>query len=49
MGRLIKDGVMSMDYPVVQGGVLVIVLAVVLTNILVDIAYGWIDPRIRYS
>jgi peptide/nickel transport system permease protein len=49
MGRMMKDAVMSMDYQVVQGGVLVIALVVVLTNIVVDIVYGWIDPRIRYS
>jgi peptide/nickel transport system permease protein len=49
MGRMMKDAVMAKDYQVVQGGVLVIALVVVLTNILVDIIYGWLDPRIRYN
>jgi peptide/nickel transport system permease protein len=49
MGRMITDGVMGTDYQVVQGGVLIIAVMIILTNILVDITYGWIDPRIRYS
>jgi peptide/nickel transport system permease protein len=49
MGRMIKDAVIQTDYQLVQGGVLVIALFIVLINILVDIVYGWIDPRIRYS
>jgi peptide/nickel transport system permease protein len=49
MGRMIADGVMGMDYQVVQGGTLVIAVVVIITNIMVDIAYGWIDPRIRYA
>jgi ABC-type dipeptide/oligopeptide/nickel transport system permease component len=49
MGRMLRDGVLSIDYQVVQGGVLTIAVMVVLINLLVDIVYGWIDPRIRYS
>jgi peptide/nickel transport system permease protein len=49
MGRMIADGVMGMDYQVVQGGTLIIAVVVIMTNILVDIAYGWLDPRIRYN
>ncbi len=49
MGRMMKDAAMAMDYQVVQGGVLVMAVAIILTNILVDITYGWIDPRIRYA
>jgi len=37
------------DFPVVQGVVLVVALSLVFVNIAVDIAYGWLDPRIRYS
>ena len=49
LGGMMKDAAMQMDYQVVQGGVLVIAVVIILVNILVDIAYGWIDPRIRYS
>jgi peptide/nickel transport system permease protein len=49
MGRLLKDSIYSQDYQVVQAGVLVVALVIVLTNIAVDISYGWFDPRIRYN
>jgi peptide/nickel transport system permease protein len=49
MGRMMRDGVFSQDYQVVQSGVLIICAVVVLTNIAVDISYGWLDPRIRYE
>jgi len=39
----------SPDFPVVQGIVIVVALGLVFINLLVDIAYGWLDPRIRYS
>jgi peptide/nickel transport system permease protein len=37
------------DFPVIQGVVIVVAVALVFINLLVDIAYGWLDPRIRYS
>jgi peptide/nickel transport system permease protein len=49
MGKLMRDAVFAHDYQVVQGGVLVIAMIVVITNIIVDISYGWFDPRIRYQ
>jgi len=49
MGRMMASAAMAMDYQVVQGGTLIIAMVIVLTNIMVDIAYGWIDPRIRYG
>lgn len=49
MGRLMVSSVFGQDYPVVQAGILVIGAAVVLANLAVDISYGWLDPRIRYS
>jgi peptide/nickel transport system permease protein len=49
MGRLAVDAIMSLDYAVIQGVVLLITIMVVLVNLLVDISYGWLDPRIRYS
>jgi peptide/nickel transport system permease protein len=45
LGRLVLNGIRNRDYPVVQGGVLVIVCFVVLVNLLVDLSYGLIDPR----
>jgi len=37
------------DYPQVQGLVLFLATVLVLTNLLVDLSYGWFDPRIRYT
>jgi len=47
LGSLIYDAIALRNYPVVQGGVFVVVLLFVLANLLVDFAYGWIDPRVR--
>jgi peptide/nickel transport system permease protein len=49
MGRLMTQSVFQHDYQVVQAGVLIIAVVVVLSNLIVDISYGWFDPRIRYS
>jgi peptide/nickel transport system permease protein len=49
IGRMLAEGVTSRDYQVVQGGVVLMAVIIVLTNILVDIAYAWVDPRIRHS
>lgn len=49
IGRLSVTALFSRDYAIVQGIVLVIAVFVVLVNLLVDIAYGWLDPRIHYD
>jgi peptide/nickel transport system permease protein len=49
MGRLMRDAVFGYDYQVAQAGVLIIATIIVFANILVDISYGWFDPRIRYG
>ena len=49
MGRLMVASVFSQDYQVVQAGILIVGVAVVFMNFLVDISYGWLDPRIRYG
>lgn len=49
IGRLLVQSVFQQDYVVVQSGVLVISSIVVLSNLIVDISYGWLDPRIRYG
>ncbi|MFM7448504.1 MAG: ABC transporter permease [Leptolyngbyaceae cyanobacterium] len=48
IGSWIYDGILARDYPVVQGGVLVVAIAFVLVNLLVDLSYGLIDPRIQH-
>lgn len=47
LGRLVLDAINSRNYPVLQGAVLVVVVLFVLTNLLVDMAYQAVDPRIR--
>jgi peptide/nickel transport system permease protein len=49
LGRLLVRAALEKDYYIVQSGVLVIGTAVCMINLLVDITYGWIDPRIRYK
>ncbi len=49
LGRLAVDAVLSRDYPVIQGTILVAAVAYVVVNLLVDISYAWFDPRIKYN
>jgi len=49
IGRLAVSAVINQDYPYVQAVALIVATAVILSNLIVDIAYGWIDPRIRYG
>jgi peptide/nickel transport system permease protein len=49
MGRMAVNAVFSHDYPVVQGFILLIAMTVLTVNLIVDLSYGWLDPRIRYS
>jgi peptide/nickel transport system permease protein len=49
MGRLVVQSVLRRDFPVIQGAVMAIALFYVLANLLVDILYVYIDPRIRYG
>ncbi|MBE3599304.1 MAG: ABC transporter permease [Limnochordaceae bacterium] len=49
LGNLLVSAVMRRDYPLVQGGMLVVATGVLLLNLLVDLLYAWSDPRIRYS
>lgn len=48
IGRLTVDSVLSRDYPVIQGMILLTSLVYVLVNLLIDVAYTLLDPRIRY-
>jgi peptide/nickel transport system permease protein len=48
-GQFVVISLNQNDFPVVQGVVLIIAVALVLTNLVVDLAYAWLDPRIRYA
>lgn len=48
MGRFLFDAISERDYPVIQGINLIVVATVVVVNLAVDVAYAWLDPRIRY-
>jgi peptide/nickel transport system permease protein len=47
LGSLIFDAIRNRNYPIVQGGILVVVGIFVVTNLLVDLSYAWLDPRVR--
>lgn len=49
VGRYLVTGISNRDFPVVQGAVLVIAVGFVLANLITDLVYGLIDPRIRYD
>jgi len=49
LGRLIVGGILAKDFPLVQGTVLFVATAYVLINVLVDITYAFVDPRIRFG
>ncbi|SRR5581483_9053034 len=49
IGRLNLDAINHSDFPIVQGTVILATLFIVVANILVDIAYAYLDPRVRYS
>jgi peptide/nickel transport system permease protein len=48
MGRMAVEAMGNSDYPVIQGVVLVFAVMVLMTNLLVDLSYGWLDPRVQY-
>jgi len=49
VGRLLVSSIFGQDYVVVQGVTLVLSVSILFMNLLVDLSYGWFDPRIRYS
>jgi peptide/nickel transport system permease protein len=48
VGRLVVDAISKRDYPIIQGVILLFSAAYVLINLLVDLSYTFLDPRIRY-
>ncbi len=49
IGKWIYEGILQRDYPVVQGGVVFVAFVFVLVNLIVDISYAFLDPRIQYK
>ena len=49
IGRLNYDAITHSDFPIVQGTVLLAALFIIVANIVVDIAYAYLDPRVRFS
>jgi len=49
VGRLLVTAVLGQDYQVVQSATLIISTIIIVVNLIVDISYGWLDPRIRYN
>jgi peptide/nickel transport system permease protein len=49
VGTLLLTAISQRDYPVIEGVVLVVAMLVVITNLVVDMAYTWLDPRIHYA
>jgi len=49
LGRLLLSSLLARDYPILLGMFLLISLGVILANLITDLAYAWLDPRIRYQ
>jgi len=49
LGRLIVDSILARDYPVIQGTILIFGLLYIMVNLVVDLMYAYVDPRIRYD
>lgn len=49
IGRMIVNAILAKDYPLIQGAVLFLSVTYVTANLIVDILYAWLDPRIRYG
>jgi len=49
MGRYLLENVSNRDYPAVQGVILIFAIVLVASNLVVDVMYAWLDPRIRYG
>jgi peptide/nickel transport system permease protein len=49
MGRYLLEGIQYRDYPVIQAVNLIFAAFILVTNLIVDVVYGWLDPRVRYA
>jgi ABC-type dipeptide/oligopeptide/nickel transport system permease component len=48
IGRLIVDGILNKDFPLVQGAILLTAVVYLIVNLITDITYGFVDPRVRH-
>ena len=49
IGRLIVDSILARDYPMIQGAILIFGLLYVFVNLIIDLIYAFVDPRIHYD
>ena len=49
IGRLIVDSILARDYPMIQGTILIFGLLYIMVNLVVDLIYAYVDPRIHYD
>ena len=49
MGRLTVEAILFRDYPIVQTNLMLVAVTIVTLNLMVDLTYAWLDPRIRYQ
>jgi peptide/nickel transport system permease protein len=49
MGRLFVDAVDARDYPLIMGLILILAIIILIVNLLTDVAYAMVDPRVRYD
>ena len=49
LGRLLYDSISARDYPMIQGVILIFGLLYIFVNLVVDLIYAFVDPRIRYD
>ena len=49
MGRFLVQGIFQQDYVIMQANTFLMAVMIILSNLIVDISYGWFDPRIRYD
>jgi peptide/nickel transport system permease protein len=49
VGKTVTDAITSRDYVVIQGFTLVIAIMFLVVNLLVDLSYAWLDPRVRLA
>jgi ABC-type dipeptide/oligopeptide/nickel transport system permease component len=47
IGRLIVEGILNKDFPLVQGAILLTAVVYLIVNLITDITYGFVDPRVR--
>ena len=49
LGKMLVDAIGARDYPLAQGAITVFTMIIIVSNLVVDLLYGWLDPRVRYT